>query len=105
MDAISENSASLGDFNFAHASDVDEIALFGFGAELVAPAPAPSPPSTALVLPAAVSPPTVLERFQGLSQIEQAAVLAIAAAVLVAGLGWAIGAAKAASLGAAAVAL
>jgi hypothetical protein len=71
---------------------------------LAAAAPGPAATSTVLALPA-VLPPALRQRFENLSRLEQAAVLALGAALLVAGVGWALGAAKAASLGAAAAAL
>jgi hypothetical protein len=99
MDAISEASTELADFT-PETIDLETIVLYGFAGEPVA-----SPASTALALSAPL-PLALRERFERLSQIEQAAVLALGAALLVAGLGWAIGAAAGkAAVGAAALAI
>ncbi len=95
MDALSETSTSLdlGDLG-PGPGDIVMAALWWSERPAVGAERATGPaPSTALALPAASSLPTLIDRFEALRPAHQAIVLAVAAAVLVAGVGWALGAA------------
>lgn len=113
MDSISESTTSLAD-SAPDAADLDAVMQYGFGADGLLGTPSNMPePSTAFAMAPTrsalarptTSPPTLMQRFENLSQAEQAAVLAIGAALLLAGIGWAfgLGVTKAASIGAAAL--